>query len=43
MENLEIKIEDEGLWIEDRHSKFEDLIMSHLHLKHIFLSRTVLF
>ena len=26
MEDLEIKIEDEGLWIEDRHSRFEDLI-----------------
>ena len=36
MENLEIKIEDEGLWIEDRHSRFEDSIMPHQHLIHIF-------
>ena len=24
MENLEVKIEDGRLWIEDRHSRFED-------------------
>ena len=24
MEKLEVKIEDRGLWIEDRHSGFED-------------------
>ena len=24
MEDLEFKIEDGGLWIEDRHSRFED-------------------
>ena len=24
MEDLEVKIEDGGLWIEDRHSRFED-------------------
>ena len=29
MENLEIKIEDEGLWIEDRHSRLEDSIVRH--------------
>ena len=29
MEDLEFKIEDGGLWIEDRHSKFDDLIMPH--------------
>ena len=23
MENLEVKIEDKGLWIEDRYSRFE--------------------
>ena len=37
MEDLDIKIEDGGLWIEDRHLRFEDLIMPHLHLIHIFL------
>ena len=37
MEDLEIKLEDGGLRIEDRHSRFEDLIMSHLHLTHVFL------
>ena len=37
MEDLEIKIEDGGLWIEDRYSIFEDSIMSHKHLIHIFL------
>ena len=33
---LEVKIEDERLWIEDRHLRFEDLIMPHLHLIPIF-------
>ena len=37
MEDLEIKIEDGGLWIEDRHSRFEDLIMPHQHLIHVVL------
>ena len=37
MEDLEMKIGDKGLWIEDRHSRFEDLIMPHQHLLHIFL------
>ena len=35
MENLVIKIEDGGLWIEERHTRFEDLIMPHQHLIHI--------
>ena len=37
MENLYIKIKDGGLWIEDRHSRFEDSIMPHQHLIHTFL------
>ena len=37
MEDLEFKIEDGGLWIEDSHSKFEDLITPHEHLLYIFL------
>ena len=37
MEDLEFKIEDGGLWIEDRHSKFEDLIIPHKCLLYIFL------
>ena len=37
MEDLEFKIEDGGLWIEDRHSKFEDSIKPHLKLTHTFL------
>ena len=37
MEDLEIKIEDGGLWIEDRPSRFEDLIVPHQHLMHLFL------
>ena len=37
MDDLEFKIEDAGLWIEDRHSRFEDLIMQHQDLMHIFL------
>ena len=37
MEDLEFKIEDGGLWIGDRHSIFEDSIMPHQYLIHIFL------
>ena len=37
MEDLEFKIEDEGLWFEDRQSRFEDLIMPNHHLIHVFL------
>ena len=37
MEDLEIKIEDGGLCIVNRHSRFEDSIKPHLHLIHIFL------
>ena len=37
MEDLKFKIEDEGLWVEDRHSKFEDSIRPHLHFTHVFL------
>ena len=36
MEDKEIKIEDGGLWIEDRPSRFEDSIMPQHHLIHIF-------
>ena len=36
-EDLELKIKDGGLWIEDRHSRFEDLIMPHQLLIHVFL------
>ena len=34
---MKFKIEDGGLWIEDRHSIFDDSIMPHQHLVHIFL------
>ena len=37
MENLGFKIEVEGLWIEDRQSRFEDFIMQHQRLIHMFL------
>ena len=37
MEDLDIKNEDGGLMIEDRHLRFEDLIMPNLNLIHIFL------
>ena len=37
MEDLGFKIEDGGLWIEDGDSRFEDLIMPHQHLIHIYL------
>ena len=37
MKHVELKIEDGGLWIEDRYSRFEDFIMPHQHLIHIFL------
>ena len=38
MKGLEFKIDDGGLWIEVevRHSRFEDLIMTHQHLVHTF-------
>ena len=36
MEDLGLQIEVEGLWIEDRQSKFEDSIMPHQHLIHMF-------
>ena len=35
MEDLGPNIEVEGLWIEDRQSRFEDSIMPHQHLIHI--------
>ena len=37
MEDLEFEIKDRGLWIEDWHSRFDDFIMPHLHLIHMFL------
>ena len=37
MEHLEFKIEDGCLWIEDRSSGFEGIIMPRKHLIHIFL------
>ena len=37
MENLGLKIEVEGLWIKDKQSRFEDYIMPHQHLIHMFL------
>ena len=37
MNHLELKIQDGGPWIEDRPSKFQDFIMPHQHLIHIFL------
>ena len=37
MTHLEWKFEDGGLWMEDRPSRFEDFIMPHQHLIHIFL------
>ena len=37
MEDLDFKIKSGGLCIEDRHSRFEDLIMTHQHLIHVFL------
>ena len=37
MEDLEFKIEDGALWIEDRHLIFKDLIMSHQRLIHVVL------
>ena len=36
-EHLELKIEDGGLGIEDRPSRFEDFNMAHQHLIHVFL------
>ena len=37
MVHLEWKIEDEGIWNEDRPSRFENFIMPHQHLIHKFL------
>ena len=37
MKDLEFKIEDVGLRIEEMHSRFEDSIMSHQHLITVFL------
>ena len=37
MEDLEFKNEDRGLWIEDRQSRFEDSLMPHQYIIHIFL------
>ena len=37
MEHLGFKIEVEGLWIEDRQSRYEDSIMPHQHLIHMFV------
>ena len=37
MPHLELKIEDGGLWIEDRPSKCEDFIMPQRHFIHLFL------
>ena len=36
IEDLLFKIEVEELWIEDKQSRFEDSIMPHKHLIHIF-------
>ena len=36
MEDLGLKMEVEWLWIEDRQSRFEDSIMQHQYLIHIF-------
>ena len=37
MEDLGLKSEVGGLWIEDMQSRFEDSIMPHQHLIHMFL------
>ena len=37
MEDLGLKTEVVGLWIDDRQLRFEDFIMPHPHLIHIFL------
>ena len=37
MEHLGFKIEVKLLWSEDRQSTFEDSIMPHQHLMHMFL------
>ena len=37
MEDLGLKIEVKWLWIEDRQSRFEDSIMPHQYLIHMFL------
>ena len=37
MEDLELKIEDKELWIEDVQSRFEDSIVPNQHSIHILL------
>ena len=37
MEDLGFKIKVEGLWVEHMQSKFEESIMPHQHLMHMFL------
>ena len=37
MEHIGFKIEVEWLWIDDRQSRFEDSIMPHPYLIHMFL------
>ena len=37
MEDKEFEIEDGWMWIEDEQSRFQDSIMPHQHLLHIFL------
>ena len=37
MEDLVLNIEVEGLWIEDRQSRFDDSIMPNQHSIHMFL------
>ena len=37
MKHLELKIEEGGLWIEDRPPRFEVFIMPHQYLIHTFL------
>ena len=37
MNHLKLKIENGGLWIENRPSRFEDFITPHQHLIHAFL------
>ena len=37
MEHSEWKIENGRIWMEERPSRFEDFIMPHQHLIHIFL------
>ena len=37
MDHLGFKIEVKGIWIEDIQSRFEESIMPHQHLIHMFL------